>query len=222
MVDLDTGASAADPLPRARSVDRAVFGVGVFALAGLMLAGVLQSWRTVQRFPGVDDIGLVRLAERVRDGAPAEALRELSLASQFFADPAIATRLVEVAEQQKDLDGRIQGTRRLVELGAARDAQTLTHLAALLLKRGRTLESLTGMAPDLDLDDTREALTWSTRAALLEPDNVAAHLHRGIAYAGLGRREEALAHVREALRLDPERPLARQVLRVLTLEEGKP
>lgn len=66
-----------------------------------------------------------------------------------------------------------------------------------------------------------EAIGHYKDAALIEPDNAAAHSGLGCAYAYGGRRGHAEMPLRRALRLDPQCPAALRCLASLLVGEGK-
>jgi tetratricopeptide (TPR) repeat protein len=203
-------ATHASPAPRA---ERALLWLGELALGALIALGLFHSLRAAHRLPTLRENTLTPLNAALARGATPELVRELRTASLFLDDPALAQRLVQAAEESKDLDGRIFGTRRLIELGAARDAATRNRLAALLLKRAHALDSLgsTGERSARELEDVREALSWAESVTREAPD-AEATFHQGVARAGLGELEAGRALLAEALRLDPDLAAARRVL----------
>ncbi len=190
---------------------------GAASLAVLVLLGVFHSWSAHHRLPSLKENDLTPLNALIESGEADEALGELCMASTFLANPDLARQLLAIAERAQHLDGRIFGTRRLIELGAARDAASFNRLAALLLKRAGVLGRAGDRPPSEESSrDLREALRRAREAARLAPDDAESRLHQGLALAGLGQREEAVARLEEALRLDQDLRAARQVLQSLT------
>ncbi len=193
---------------------------GAATLAVLVLLGVFHSWSAHHRLPSLKENDLTPLNALIESGEVGEAdetLDELCMASTFLANPDLARQLLAIAERAQHLDGRIFGTRRLIELGAARDAASFNRLAALLLKRAGVLgRAADRPRPEESSRDLREALRRAREAARLAPDDAESRLHQGLALAGLGQREEAVARLEEALRLDRDLGAARQVLQSLT------
>ena len=199
----------------------AAFRGAVALLFASIVAGVIHSLVEHHRLPTLQENGLAPLDELMEGAEPAEVIRELCTATRFLASPGMTRRLLELADRAQDLDSRIYGTRRMIGIGAAWDARTFNRLAAMLLKRAHAIEWLVGpSAPDPDGNSVREARRWAARAARLEPDNAESRLHQGIASACLGESDEAVANLKEALRLDPELRIAGQVLKLLTSNAG--
>jgi tetratricopeptide (TPR) repeat protein len=190
-------------------------------MGALMLLGLLHTWRASRGLPSLKDISLTPLNELLEQGEPTEAVRELRMASQFFADPAMTNELITLAGKTKDLDSRIWGTRRLIEIGGARDVDTFNRLSAMLLKRAGAFDSTPVPATSERELDLREALRWSEKAARLEPENAPARYHQGLACAFLGERDQAVAHLTQAVRLDQDLRPARQALAMLTGEGAR-
>ncbi len=203
----------------ARDVERAyqaAFRVGVGSLVALILVGVLSSLWSSHRLPGLRPLNAL-----MNNGEPAEVFRELCMSTRFSANAEMTKQMLELARGAKDIEASISGTRHLIEIGAAWDAATFNRLAALLLTRAGALESIPDSSvPYQDLEDMREALDWSGRAARLEPNNAQSHLYQGIAHAGLGERDQAAAQLEEALRLDQNLGAARRVLQSLGVGAG--
>jgi Flp pilus assembly protein TadD len=65
------------------------------------------------------------------------------------------------------------------------------------------------------LGEPEEAMASYRRALDIDPDFAEAHNVIGVALARSGRREEALAHLEQAVRLAPDNPEYKENLRVL-------
>lgn len=87
-------------------------------------------------------------------------------------------------------------------------------LRAEVRAEGATVKQLVRQANDLRRDRRIDQAIQKLRQALeVQPDNADAHLQLGLAYfIDLGRREEGLWELREAVRLAPNHPDARQAL----------
>ncbi len=93
------------------------------------------------------------------------------------------------------------------------------HLKALALEP----DSANGhynLAAFLSLHGLDFAVSEYQQAIELEPDYPDAHLNLGLAYADLGRTEEAMAAMKTAIEQEPKDALARQELASLQMDEG--
>jgi Flp pilus assembly protein TadD len=72
---------------------------------------------------------------------------------------------------------------------------------------------LSAHAQDMSVEEYKHAIE-------LEPDYPDGHLNLGLAYADLGRIEEALAELQAAIRLAPQDPLPKHELAALLMDEG--
>jgi tetratricopeptide (TPR) repeat protein len=75
--------------------------------------------------------------------------------------------------------------------------------------------------PALRAEALREAEEFGRRAVALKPDHAMAHVYLGLACKELGKRQEALASLRQAVRCMPERPEPYLYLADLLAEDGQ-
>ena len=95
-------------------------------------------------------------------------------------------------------------------VAAALVAILLTVPGCLTWRGSRLYQSVTAA---LDGGDARRAVSDLEEAALLVPDSSEIHNHLGLAYAMLGREDEALAAFQSAVELDCDNAAAQENLR---------
>ena len=121
-------------------------------------------------------------------------------------DPAIRLERIRLTEEVGDRGLRREDMEALVRL----DYQRATWLPLLVSEALRTR-------------DTAAALTMSERLLAIAPAQPSAHLARADALTAAGRREEALAEMKEALRLRPDDVLlAESINRAEARAAGRP
>lgn len=190
-----------------------------------LLSRARESFREALRRDGGEPRALQGMAEIYRrEGDYEEAIRRLDRALE---DDRLRSWMRQDIEDRRTAVEAERDRLAALESAAARDdadPSTLRALAAIQAGRGRYGEAAdleTRAAPDgpddlarvgyflLRADRHREALEAYERVVALEPGRGAWQLNRGVALAGLGRDEAALAAFRAAAADDDARAAAR-------------
>jgi tetratricopeptide (TPR) repeat protein len=98
--------------------------------------------------------------------------------------------------------------------GCARSMPIFAEAAHRAPSYARAFRNLAGCL--LELGHPADAISPARRAVELEPEDAAHHYNLGAALIGIGRIEEGRVELQRSLRIDPNRALARQLLRATT------
>ncbi len=182
----------------------------------------------------VDPLTCLRRAEaRMVAGDFEQALADLETAADSAPDePDVTYRLALCRERLGDLGGALEALETTLSLapdypGARRDLARLRVGVGYLKSAREIYDELVAEDPDdprllreraelrYRLADYAGAVADFERADALEPSPSPIHHNWGAALGQLGRTDEAIEHLEQALELDPQAPKARELIELL-------
>jgi tetratricopeptide (TPR) repeat protein len=185
------------------------------------------------------DKALEKAYEKVEEGKPEDAVKELTKAAEDVGAPGYVA-LGELQERLGNLeaageayqqavaeatpaykpDALARQSRFTLRKGTGREALRIANMA---VEAGETATTLAARArAQVRSEDGPGALESADKAVGLDPSNAMAHIARGEALFALGRNEDAEAALRKAIQLSPESPLAHSRLARVLVALGRP